>query len=112
MAEETPKAVVKAAAGGPSEHDRVAMLSLHADGTPAQVNPELIGDPEFALEATKEQLRQQRVSAVDFEERSAAAAAAGEVAEDPTIAALKAKHDEAAKQAEADAEKVVKGLTS
>lgn len=110
-----PKAVEagsKAAANGPGEHDRVGMLSLHPDGTPAQLAPEIIGNKDFALEATKRQLREQRVSAVDFAERSAAiAAAGGEVTEDPTIAALKAKHDAAGEQAEADAEKVVKDLT-
>lgn len=47
------------------DHDRVQMLSLRADGTPDQHNPEMIGDPETSLAATTEQFVQQAVSAAD-----------------------------------------------
>jgi hypothetical protein len=47
------------------DHDRVQMLSLHADGSAAQHNPELIGDKDVALAQTREQFRQQAVSALD-----------------------------------------------
>lgn len=47
------------------DHDRVQMLSLYADGTPAQNNPEIIGDPEVAKQLAREQFAQQAVSAVD-----------------------------------------------
>jgi hypothetical protein len=47
------------------DHDRVQMLSLKADGTPDQHNPEIIGDKDVALEAAKEQFKQQAVSAAD-----------------------------------------------
>jgi len=30
------------------DHDRVVMLSLRADGTPDQIDPELIGQPVVA----------------------------------------------------------------
>jgi hypothetical protein len=47
------------------DHDRVQMLSLKADGTPDQHNPEIIGDVEFAKAAAREQFAQQAVSAAD-----------------------------------------------
>lgn len=47
------------------DHDRVQMLSLRADGSPDQNNPEIIGDPEVAKAAAREQFAQQAVSAVD-----------------------------------------------
>jgi hypothetical protein len=46
---------------GHGDHDRVVMLSLYGDGTPAQVAPEFIGDKAGAIEATKEQFKQQAV---------------------------------------------------
>jgi hypothetical protein len=50
-------------------HDRVAMLSLRADGTPDQTNPEIIGDKDAAVAAAKVQFAQQAVSAVDEAKR-------------------------------------------
>lgn len=47
------------------DHDRVQMLSLRADGTPDQHNPEIIGDPETAKALAREQFAQQAVSAAD-----------------------------------------------
>ena len=47
------------------DHDRVQMLSLRADGTPDQHNPEIIGDPETAKALAREQFAQQAISAAD-----------------------------------------------
>ena len=94
-------------------HDRVAMLSLRADGTPDQTAPEIIGDKDAAIEAAKVQFAQQAVSAVDEEKRPAldlGGTVNGEVADDPSIAELKKAHDSAAKAAESKAESVVGSL--
>lgn len=97
-------------------HDRVAMLSIAKNGEPAQHDPEIIGDKDFALAATKRQFAENAVSAVDDEKRREAAEAgvtgtpAAEGKQDPFIADLQKAHDSAAKSAEAQAEKVVKAL--
>src|SRR4051794_3945333 len=106
MAEE--KAVNKVDAVG--ARDRVAMLSLRADGTPDQTAPEFIGDRDAAVAATKVQFSEQAVSAVDEKLRAEAHADSGEVSEDPSIAEAKKAHDAAAKAAEAHAADVVKSL--
>ena len=75
------KPVSKAAIGNPTDadagntavtsvpaeapHDRVQMLSLHADGTPNQLNPEIIGDKDAALKGARTQFAEQAVSAAD-----------------------------------------------
>jgi hypothetical protein len=87
-------------------HDRVAMLSIAKDGTPDQVDPEIIGDKEFALEATKRQFAENAVSAVD-DARRAEADEPNTVGQDPTIEAAQKEHEKAAKKAESAAEKVV-----
>ena len=93
------------------DHDRVAMLSLRADGTPDQHNPELIGDREFALEATKRQFREQAVSAADVAARGAVAdTGAEQVDQDPEIAKLQRVHEKAADAAESAADKAVDAL--
>jgi hypothetical protein len=93
------------------DHDRVAMLSLRADGTPDQHDPEIIGDREFALAATKRQFTEQAVSAVDQRERGITSGDGGEpVAQDPEIARLKAAHDAVTAQAEVAAESTVNAL--
>jgi hypothetical protein len=92
------------------DHDRVSMLSIDKTGTANQHDPEIIGDREFAVEATKRQFRENAVSAVDVEQRTANAATADEVDQDPGIADLKKAHDSAAKAAESAAEKVVGSL--
>ena len=91
------------------DHDRVAMLSLRADGTPDQHNPEFVGDKETALAVTTEQFRQQAVSAADAKLRRPTASDENEV-QDPTVAELKKAHDDAAKGAEAAAKKAVDAL--
>ena len=95
MANETPANKVDTS----GDHDRVVMLSLKADGTPDQTNPEVIGDKDFAVEAAKEQFRQQAVSAVDQDKR-------GEVSDADLLKA----HKSAEKSAEASAEKVINDL--
>lgn len=100
------------AVSGHGDHDRVAMLSLRADGVPDQHNPELIGDREFAVEATRRQFVEQAVSAVDVRERgvSAGTGAAETVPQDPAIEELQKKHESAASAAESAAESVVDAL--
>jgi hypothetical protein len=94
------------------DHDRVAMLSLKVDGTPDQHNPEMIGDKEASLKATKEQFAQQAVSSVDAEKRAELGLGPepeGDTS-DAKIDALKAEHEKVAKAAESRAEKVVDAL--
>lgn len=96
------------------DRDRVAMLSLKADGTPDQHNPEIIGEKEFALAATKEQFKQQAVSAVDQEKRAelfgTGTADTEKLTQDPKIEELTGAHEAAAKQAESAAESTVGAL--
>lgn len=95
------------------DRDRVAMLSLKADGTPDQHNPEIVGEREFALDATREQFRQQAVSAVDQTKRAelfGTGVQADELSQDPKIAELQEAHEAAAKSAEAAADATVGNL--
>lgn len=109
MAEE--KSVVPVPTGD-VPHDRVVGLSLKSDGTPDQNNPELIGDKDAAVEATKKQFAEFAVSAVDAEKRTelGLAATADEDTSDAKIDALKKEHDKAAAAAEKRAESVVNSL--
>jgi hypothetical protein len=93
-------------------HDRVVSLSLRADGTPDQNNPELIGDKDAAIEAAKRQFAEQAVSAVDSEKRTELGLAGTEEGDtsDAKIDALKAEHDKVAAAAEKRAESVVNAL--
>lgn len=94
------------------DHDRVAMLSLKADGTPDQTpGVEIIGDKDFALSATKEQFKQQAVSVADTQriaEQNAAEAV--ETEQDPTIKAAQEEHAKVAEAAEKAAESTVGAL--
>lgn len=91
------------------DHDRVQMLSLRADGTPDQHNPEIIGDKDAAIAAAREQFKQQAVSAADV-----ATTGGGTVVEDapqdPAIEAKVKEHEKVAKAAEKAAESVVSSL--
>lgn len=93
-------------------HDRVVGLSLRSDGTPDQVNPEIIGDKEAAVEAAKKQFAEFAVSAVDAEKRAELGLGGTEEGDtsDAKIDALKAEHDKVAKAAESAAEKLVESL--
>lgn len=93
------------------DHDRVQMLSLRADGTPDQHNPELIGDKEVAVAAAQEQFKQQAVSAADV----ASAPTGGgttvtDAPQDPTIEAAVKEHEKVAGAAEKAAKSVVDSL--
>jgi hypothetical protein len=115
MADDTSKtSTTKEAANTATtgDHDRVQLLSLHGDGSHDQLNPELIGDAETTLAATKEQFKQQAVSAVDAEKRRALVEGPADTPQDPTVEDLKKAHDAAASAAEKAAESAVKGLSS
>ncbi|MFG3702386.1 hypothetical protein ACLMMQ_29970 [Bacillus mobilis] len=93
------------------DHDRVAMLSLRADGSPDQLAPEMIGDKEFAREATRRQFQEQAVSAADVAERGVTAdTGAEEVGQDPEIEKLQKVHEKAAGEAESAADATVNAL--
>lgn len=93
------------------DHDRVAIVSRHPDGSPNQINPEMIGDKDAALEATKEQLTQQAVSAADTEKRAEQAAQdQPEQKQDKSVEELQKVHEDAKKSAEKAAEAEVNAL--
>lgn len=93
------------------DHDRVQMLSLRADGTPDQHNPEIIGDKDVAIAAAKEQFAQQAVSAADVANAPAGGGSTVEDApQDPAIESAKAEHDKVAAEAEKAAEATVNSL--
>jgi hypothetical protein len=108
MAEDT---AAKAAPSG-GDHDRVAMLSVAKDGSFDQHDPEIIGDKEFAQEATRKQFAENAVSAADSARLAdeAAAGAAEEVGQDPEIAARQKEHEKLEKSAEKAADKAVDAL--
>lgn len=114
MAEVKPESKRQAAntAAKEGDHDRVVMLSLRADGTPDQHNPEIIGDKEFAVAAAKEQFAQQAVASVDAEKRAELGLAGADEGDtsDALIDALKAEHDKVAQAAESRAESVINSL--
>lgn len=92
------------------DHDRVVMASRRPDGTPDQT-PDFtyIGDQDASVQAAKEQLRQQAVSAEDVRLRGVAGAGGpGEEVDDPSTAELRKAHESAAKSAERAAESEVK----
>ena len=93
------------------DHDRVVMLSLKADGTPDQHNPEIIGDKGFAVEAAKRQFAEQAVSAADVERRGASADNGAEpVKQDPSIEEAQKEADKVTASAEKAAEAAVNAL--
>lgn len=112
MAETAKTPKTKAAAPNGGDHDRVVMASRRPDGTPAQTeNFTFIGDEEATLEATKAQLTEQAVSAVDVEVRGWSTDTGdedGDDGPDPAIAELVEAQDAATSAAEAQAEAEVK----
>jgi len=105
MAEKANATENKTNTGG--DHDRVVMASRLPDGTPHQTPDfEFIGDKDFAIEATKQQLREQAVSAKDVELRGAGsnASADGDSKPDAEVQKLIDVHEKAAKSAEGKAE--------
>lgn len=109
---EAQKKVADAPVADGVPHDRVVGLSLRKDGTPDQHDPELIGDKEAALEATKKQFAEFAVSAVDAEKRAEHGLAGQDEGDtsDKQIDALKKDHDKVAAAAEKKAESVVNSL--
>lgn len=99
-------------AGATVPHDRVVSLSLRSDGTPDQNNPEIIGDKDAAVEATKKQFREFAVSAADAEKRREVGLTSDDEGDtsDAVIDKLKAEHDKVAEAAEKRAESVVSSL--
>lgn len=103
-------------------HDRVQMLSLHADGTPDQLSPEIIGPKDAALKGARTQFAEQAVSAVDTaaepsrvtlvgqEDGSSKAIPATRDASDAGATELVEVHKAAAAAAEAAAEATVEQL--
>jgi hypothetical protein len=104
----TPKQTNKLPDHG--DHDRVQMLSLKADGTPDQHNPEIIGDKETAVAAAKEQFRQQAVSAADVKRAGRGGSTVEDAPQDPDIESAQKEHEKVAKAAESAAEKAVNAL--
>jgi len=99
------------------------MLSLKADGTPDQLAPEIIGDKEFAQAATREQFKQQAVSAADSARVTSVPmmtvddgnggtkeVPASEAPQDPTIQERVDEHEQIAKDAEQAADSTVGAL--
>jgi hypothetical protein len=95
-----------------NDHDRVVALSVRADGTLDQNDPEIIGDKDAAIEATKRQFAEIAVSAVDAEKRAdlgLAGTTEGDTS-DAKIDALREEHEKAASAAEKKAESLVNSL--
>ncbi|NUP32439.1 MAG: hypothetical protein HOU01_12055 [Streptomycetaceae bacterium] len=93
------------------DHDRVQMLSLKADGTPDQHNPEIIGDKDVAVAAAKEQFKQQAVSAADVANAPAGGGTTVEDAkQDLNIEGVQKEHEKVAATAEKRAESVIESL--
>lgn len=91
------------------DHDRVQMLSLRADGTPDQHNPEIIGDKDAAIAAAKEQFTQQAISAADVAPTSGGTTVE-DAPQDPSIEKAQGEHDRVAKAAAKAAESTVNSL--
>ena len=102
--------VANSAASRQGDHDRVQMLSLRADGTPDQIDPEFVGDKETAIEAAQEQFKQQAVSAADASNAGGDGSVVENAPQDPTIDAATKEHEKVAAAAEKAAESVVNSL--
>lgn len=94
------------------DHDRVQMLSLKADGTPDQHNPEIIGDKDVAVAAAQEQFKQQAVSAADVAHAGSGETTVEDAPQDPTIEAVQKEHEKVATAAEKRAKTVVESLST
>lgn len=94
------------------DHDRVQMLSLRADGTPDQHNPEIIGDKEVAIRAAQGQFAQQAVSAADAaaNEGASGGTVVEDAPQDPEIEKRVKEHEKVADAAVKAAEQAVNSL--
>lgn len=106
----TPEEKANTAVPHQGDHDRVQMLSLKADGTPDQHNPEFIGDKDVATKATVEQFTQQAVSAADVQASTGGGTTVEDAPQDPTIEAAAKEHKKVADAAEKAAKKAVDAL--
>ena len=88
--------------------DKVAMVSRHADGTPAQTPGFTYLDPAAAREASEKQLTEQAVSNADQVVRAPAEAGPqggeGSSEPDPAVSRIAAAHEQAAELAQARVE--------
>jgi hypothetical protein len=125
MAENPKVATEKVNTAVPTPHDKVAVLSVRADGTHDQTNPELL-DPEAAREYTRRQFTEQAIGAVDGgnvvgptvivgkpgdEADEVVPLAEYEPKQDPSIAEREAEHKKVAQAAEKAADAVVDSLS-
>ncbi len=101
--------VVNTALPNAGDHDRVSMLSVRVDGTHDQHAPELIGDVEATRAATREQFKQQAVSAADVV--SIDTGVVVDAPQDPAIAEKQAEHEKVAEAAGQAADAAVDKLT-
>lgn len=95
-----------------ADHDRIVMASRSPDGTPAQFEPEFIGDKETAEKAAATQLSEQKVSAADVAIRGVATEGSAEGSSEPDAAVAKIvdAHKSAEKKAEAQAKSEISKL--
>ncbi len=127
MAENDKGATPKANTAVPQARDRVAALSVRADGTHDQLNPEFLVDSEAAREYTRRQFAEQAVGGADDANRGAGGpvtiigrpgdepdevvpATSDAVRQDPSVAERQAQHEKAVKAAERAADAVVDEL--
>jgi hypothetical protein len=125
----TAQAVNPLPEGG--DHDRVAMLSLRADGVPDQYAPEVIIDEDAAVRAAKVQFAEQAVSAADVALTGATSPSSrvtiigkegdepdevvplttDAAGEDPSIAEARKAHEAAQEAAQGAAEATIRALS-
>ncbi len=111
----------------PQAHDRVGVLSVRADGTHDQLNPELLADNEAVREYTRRQFAEQAIGASDDANRGAGGpvtiigrpgdepdevvpATSDAVRQDPSVAERQAQHEKVAQAAAKAAESVIDSL--
>lgn len=109
MVEQHNREVEAIESSDPHPVDVVSVPSLYADGSVAQTEGYRVLDPERARESVSHRLREQRVSNADAAARGALAGLSegGSEVEDPTIQALKDKHESAVGDVDGDAEKLL-----
>lgn len=127
MSEVPQKATPKVNAAVPTAHDRVAVLSVRADGTHDQLNPELINDVDETKAYTRRQFTEQAIGEADRQANAGLVGPttiigtkegepdkivpASEVDQDPSIASAKAEHEKVQAAAEKAADAAVDSLS-
>ncbi len=127
MAENDKGSTPKVNATVPQARDRVGVLSVRADGTHDQLNPELLMDNDAVREYTRRQFTEQAIGAADDANRGAGGpvtiigrpgeepdevvpATSDAVRQDPSIAERQAQHEKVAQAAVKAAESVIDSL--